>query len=57
MPKVYGSYKHGEDILKDGRGYYIIQWNKTKQAEVKKHLKTLKRHVVKSTKRKTRKTK
>jgi hypothetical protein len=40
-PKVYGSYKNGEDIYKDKKGFYIIQWNVKEKKEVKKHLKSL----------------
>ena len=39
--KVYGSYKNGEDIYKDKKGFYIIQWNVKEKKEVKKHLKSL----------------
>lgn len=39
--KVYGSYKNGEDIYKDKKGYYIIQWNVKEKKAVKKHLKSL----------------
>ena len=39
--KVYGSYKNGEDIYKDKKGFYIIQWNMKEKKEVKKHLKSL----------------
>ena len=43
--KVYGSYKNGEDIYKDKKGFYIIQWNVKEQREVKKHLKSLAKTV------------
>ena len=39
--KVYGSYKNGEDIYKDKKGFYIIQWNVKEKREIKKHLKSL----------------
>lgn len=43
--KVYGSYKNGEDIYKDKKGYYIIQWNVKEKKAFKKHLKTLAKTV------------
>ena len=39
--KVYGSYKNGEDIYKDKKGFYIIRRNLKEQKDVKKHLKSL----------------
>lgn len=41
LGKVHGSYKNGEDIYKDKRGFYIIQWNAKDHKEVKKYLKSL----------------
>jgi len=38
---VYGSYKNGEDIYKDKKGFYIIRRNLKEQKDVKKHLKSL----------------
>ena len=42
---VYGSYKNGEDIYKDKKGFYIVQWNMKEKKEVKKHLKSLAKTV------------
>ena len=39
--KVYGSYKNGEDIYKDKKGFNIIRRNLKEQKDVKKHLKSL----------------
>ena len=43
--KVYGSYKNGEDIYKDKKGFYVVQWNMKEQKAVKKHLKSLAKTV------------
>jgi hypothetical protein len=43
--KVYGSYKNGEDIYKDKKGYYIIQWNVKEKKALKKYLKSLEKIV------------
>lgn len=34
----FGSWKDGSSIFKDSKGYYIIQWNPTKNEEYKKYL-------------------
>ena len=39
IKKVYGTYKDGGDIYKDGKGYYVIQWNVKEQKEYKKYIK------------------
>jgi hypothetical protein len=39
---VYGTYKDGGDIYKDGKGYYVIQWDVKKQKEYKKYIKGFK---------------
>ncbi len=52
MPsKVYASYKNGEDIYKDKKGYYIIQWNVKEKKAFKKRLKTLAKTVKREEKR------
>lgn len=43
--KVYGSYKNGEDIYKDKKGFYVVQWNVKEKKAVKKHLKSLAKTV------------
>lgn len=43
--KVYGSYKNGEDIYKDKKGFYVVQWNVKEQKAVKKHFKSLSKTV------------
>lgn len=39
---VYGTYKDGGDIYKDGKGYYVKQWDVKKQKEYKKYIKGFK---------------
>jgi len=43
LGKIWGSYKDGSVIFKDKKGYYILRWLKTKNIEVKRHLKGLKK--------------
>ena len=35
---VYDSWKDGSDVLKDRKGYYVMQWNPKTGKECKKHL-------------------
>ena len=35
---VYGNDKYGNDIYKDSKGYYVIQWNPTKGVSYKKYM-------------------
>ena len=35
---VYDSWRDGSDIYKDSKGFYIIQWDTTKEQEYKKYL-------------------
>ena len=63
MNKVWGTYKNGEDIYKDTKGYYIIAYNIKSKTDSKKYYKSLKKYVnnaynkklVRKTKKKVRK--
>ena len=35
---VYDSWKDGSDVLKDRKGYYVMQWNPKTGKDYKKHL-------------------
>jgi hypothetical protein len=35
---IYGNDKHGNDIYKDSKGYYVILWNPKKGEEYKKYM-------------------
>lgn len=35
---IYGSWKDGSDVMKDKKGYYVIQWNPNTQSEYHKYL-------------------